>query len=229
MHRSLLRTATLTLALGLSLNALAQQSPLPPGVSTTTGTTTFTPTMPVYQSNMTRGQATAPAVAPGMPPSEAATAQAQLDAAGMPVAPGLLDTGPKTAVEQGYDGDALEREAAARRAAEEAANDNPRQRGERITIPSYRDTVARNPADTEWLINWKRELVAIGVHPDKVAFEAGRLPHDQFELWASRMVWALRGNDYRPAYARPAPFAAPAVAPARVAPCCQAQAADCCR
>ena len=222
------RPATLPLAACVLLMAgLAQaqtQSPAPPatiqqGPSTTTS---FTPAAPIYQSNMTYGQATGQAATPAVAPTGGALPPGLLPpnaSAGSPVS---QDTGPGTAIEQGYDPQAQEAARLAREAAAARANDNPRQRGERIATPVYRDTVAKDASATEWLINWKGELVAAGVHPDKVDFEAGRLPREEVSLWASRMLWALRGRNYAPNF-EPAVMAAPPVP----STCCQAT--DCCR
>lgn len=209
MHRPLLRLCALSFFIASAMSAAAQQSPLPRGTTLAApnaGTgTTFQPADPratrlpagnnpftanqgnvMYQSNQ------APPVYQQQMPGQEAVA---------PVAP---EPTAKTAAEQGYDGDL--RAAQARALAEAADNaraNSPRQRGIKITVPSLHNPVASHPESYEWLANWKDVLVEVGVHPAKVDFEAARLSQDEFSLWASRLVWALKGPGYRLPYGSP--------------------------
>ncbi len=210
MQHSWLRATALSIGLALaSSSAFAQQTAQPGvvmGPSNTPGvyipqannSVSNTNQEPVYQTNEARtGQpATPPTQFPGVgstPGSQVGTARPG-QTTPVPATPG-------TAAEQGYDpeGDAL-RARLAREAADRAANNNARQQGIKIKVPSSYNPVSEDAAATEWLFNWKQVLLSAGVNPNKIDFEASRRHKDDFAQWASRMVWALKGHDFQPSF-----------------------------
>jgi hypothetical protein len=184
-----LRASVLAFGLALCAHALAQQPPLPPGFPATTTTTTYTPAPQAPQQT----PATYQDAAPPAPVAQSPAAAVPPQEAGKPAIAGQEQ--PLTASEQGYTGNTEAMKAAMmREAADAAAMDTPRQRGEKLTVPSFYNPVSANWEYGQWLANWKDRLVGIGVAPAKVDFESRRLTQEDFAMWASRMVWALQGD-----------------------------------
>lgn len=129
--------------------------------------------------------------APGVPP---ATQQPSFFPGQPGVAPepviGDLPQGSGTARAQGYTGD-LYRQISPWELETLNSRNHPRQAGVKTLVHSRSNGVGTQSDDQAWLASWTRKLVALGVHQDKVRFEARRLTKDEFSRWASRQVWAV--------------------------------------
>jgi hypothetical protein len=90
-------------------------------------------------------------------------------------------------------------------AAENEAFNSAYQRGEvEASSPRWSNPVSQDASKAEWVGAWQVKLEAAGVPTQKIEFEAGRLPSDLFEQWASRQIWAredttlaMRGDELR--------------------------------
>lgn len=72
---------------------------------------------------------------------------------------------------------------------------NLRQEGGRIERPNARGfSSSTQGADRLRLAEWKRHLLNLGLPESKIDFEARRLPREEFELWASKLVWWESGE-----------------------------------
>lgn len=72
---------------------------------------------------------------------------------------------------------------------------NLRQEGGRLEKPLSRGFASSAaPADRLRLAEWKRHLLNVGIPQNKIEFEARRLDREDFELWASRLVWWENGE-----------------------------------
>ena len=66
-----------------------------------------------------------------------------------------------------------------------------RQSGQRIERPDNRGFYyATSSSDRSLLQRWVTQLVSEGVSESKVLFEAKRLSKDEFQRWASKIIWA---------------------------------------
>lgn len=67
---------------------------------------------------------------------------------------------------------------------------NLRQEGGRLEKPVQRGFItSTQPADRLRMAEWKRHLLNLGIPESKIEFEARRLNREEFELWASKLVW----------------------------------------
>lgn len=103
----------------------------------------------------------------------------------------------------------------AQNASQEAANDKPpvedltaqrlmwatdsvqnlRQEGGRMERPNARGfSSSTQSADRLRMAEWKRHLLNLGLPESKIDFEARRLNREEFELWASKLVWWESGE-----------------------------------
>lgn len=73
---------------------------------------------------------------------------------------------------------------------------NLRQEGGRLEKPVPRGfNASSQPADRLRMAEWKRHLLNLGIPESKIEFEARRLNREDFELWASKLVW-WEGNEH---------------------------------
>ena len=72
---------------------------------------------------------------------------------------------------------------------------NLRQEGGRLEKPTSRGFKASaHSADRLRMAEWKRHLLNLGIPESKIEFEARRLNREEFELWASKLVWWEAGE-----------------------------------
>ena len=70
-----------------------------------------------------------------------------------------------------------------------------RQQGVAVPRPTHRGFAhSTRPADQHLLARWRQHLLNEGVPQHLIDFEARRLPREEFEVWASRRVWAEQAN-----------------------------------
>ncbi len=72
---------------------------------------------------------------------------------------------------------------------------NLRQEGGRMERPNARGfSSSAQGADRLRMAEWKRHLLNLGLPESKIDFEARRLNREEFELWASKLVWWESGE-----------------------------------
>ena len=76
--------------------------------------------------------------------------------------------------------------------------DSARQQGRQSEVYARSNGVGSSLEDAAWLRGWEIKLAPLGIHPDKIKFEAARLTKEQFGRWASRQVWAVEEGLIRP-------------------------------
>lgn len=76
--------------------------------------------------------------------------------------------------------------------------ESARQKGVKYEVFARSSGVGSSYEDIPWLRAWEIKLAPLGVHPDKIKFEASRLTREQFSRWASRQVWAVEEGLVKP-------------------------------
>lgn len=72
---------------------------------------------------------------------------------------------------------------------------NLRQEGGKMERPTPRGFSSSSQAsDRLRMAEWKRHLLNLGLPESKIDFEARRLNREEFELWASKLVWWEAGE-----------------------------------
>lgn len=72
---------------------------------------------------------------------------------------------------------------------------NLRQEGGKIERPTPRGfSSSITASDRLRMAEWKRHLLNLGLPESKIDFEARRLNREEFELWASKLVWSEAGE-----------------------------------
>ena len=72
---------------------------------------------------------------------------------------------------------------------------NLRQEGGKMERPTPRGFSSSSQAsDRLRMAEWKRHLLNLGLPESKIDFEARRLSREEFELWASKLVWWEAGE-----------------------------------
>jgi len=72
---------------------------------------------------------------------------------------------------------------------------NLRQEGGKMERPTPRGfSSSAQASDRLRMAEWKRHLLNLGLPESKIDFEARRLSREEFELWASKLVWWEAGE-----------------------------------
>jgi hypothetical protein len=181
-----MKTCLLSFAISLLLpvSAYAQQSAAQvsmPGVSDKPIYQAVTPIQPNHPGGVVAPHApeTAPAGGPVASPSMAVPAPS----AGTASEQGYVDSGPTLSA---WDLETLRNKTSAR------------QQGDKAEVFARSRGVGSSVEDAAWLRAWETKLAPLGVHPDKIKFEAARLTKEQFGRWASRQAWAVEEGLIKP-------------------------------